>query len=715
MAPPRSTLAPEATASAAPEEEEIPVIPSEPASTPVAESPGDVADNASPRNVTDNVPSDPGVATGDESFHTAAGNQNPQPQYVTQETFARYQREEASRRATDKAEIHESIRELKEALTTSITVSITSLQDAIATSSFRQRSDIEAVVDDRLQEYARGSEVERLSTRVEALSEQVEELSGRPGRSTAYSRSTPRTPRRMDPHEDHSGSEEDYAVRDTAPSTTPHPRRQSSPTDSMATTSVPVFTANRWLGPPELGLTELTPADDRFTQAVSYRRYRLHNRDSRVSSNLTRNLGTWARRLRHTMDRNRFSGRRPVAILNFLSSYKKALDGEDIPEAGGLLLMSNWLEGEALTTFEAMINDAGVDSVGFAAWPHAVQFLLETYCTDLNIEKAVDELERIRLEPKETITQFKNKLTKAARELAGAYSQDALLTRFIRNLPTNIRDIVRLELPKYKRSADASYAPATLSRIAAFAEAHFSAHGTTTKMARFRNDPVSQVDGKDVIDDARSLPPIPRPPTFDTHPLVAAVHGSPPSDYASTLTGYTPSTEFSVREPDDGAPPDAYTGSSMIPSEHIPREDVYAVTQTRGSFPGRQHQQEARPGNRLTPMVCFTCYLQGHLSTNCRHRARVALDPDFQRWQLENFRKLKLWQQMWLAELNRLPPSIPSEQANRLRLGQTCTPCPATPTQPESTPTEPPRKVLTRPPGEPPLNFPSAVPPAPGK
>ena len=50
----------------------------------------------------------------------------------------------------------------------------------------------------------------------------------------------------------------------------------------------------------------------------------------------------------------------------------------------------------------------------------------------------VDELERIRPEPKEIIAQFKNKLTKAARELAGAYSQDALLTRFIRNLPPSM-------------------------------------------------------------------------------------------------------------------------------------------------------------------------------------------------------------------------------------------------------------------------------------
>ena len=40
----------------------------------------------------------------------------------------------------------------------------------------------------------------------------------------------------------------------------------------------------------------------------------------------------------------------------------------------------------------------------------------------MNIEKAVQDFERIRLDPKETILEFKMRLTKAARELAGAYT-----------------------------------------------------------------------------------------------------------------------------------------------------------------------------------------------------------------------------------------------------------------------------------------------------
>ena len=244
---------------------------------------------------------------------------------------------------------------------------------------------------------------------------------------------------------------------------------------------------------------ELRPADDRFSLVCSYRRYRLRLRESRATPGISRNLGVWQRRISHVMQRNTFTGRRPLALLNFLASYKRVLDHNEIPEVGGLLLMHNFLQGDALSLFETMMNDAGSDTAGFTAWPHAVQFLLETYATDVNIEKAVDDLERIRLDPKETILEFKMRLTKAARELAGAYTQDALMTRFIRNLPHAIKDIVRLELPKLKDSVTGAYVPNALSKIAQVAEAYHQARSTApVKSTRFRAEPVSTVDGQEV-------------------------------------------------------------------------------------------------------------------------------------------------------------------------------------------------------------------------
>ena len=248
---------------------------------------------------------------------------------------------------------------------------------------------------------------------------------------------------------------------------TPRPSRDDHVTTSLVTAEPP--SSSSWMGPYEEGLNELQPADGRFTRVMSYRRYRLLNRTSQRGPDVSRNLGIWVRRLSHVMNRNKFDVPRPVAILNFLSAYKNALDAEYIPEVAGLLMMHNFLELDALTLFEVMMNDAGTDTAGFASWPHAVQFLLETYANDLHIELAIDELESIRLELRDTILQFKDRLTKAARELASAYPQDALMTRFIRNLPPHIKDIVLLELPKLK-------SPTALNRLAAHADAYNRAH-----------------------------------------------------------------------------------------------------------------------------------------------------------------------------------------------------------------------------------------------
>lgn len=84
------------------------------------------------------------------------------------------------------------------------------------------------------------------------------------------------------------------------------------------------------------------------------------------------------------MKRKRFDGHRPVAILNFLTAFNAALDANGVPEVAALFIMPNYLDGEALVLFRTIKDDASVKT-GFATWPHSVQFLLETYATDLNL------------------------------------------------------------------------------------------------------------------------------------------------------------------------------------------------------------------------------------------------------------------------------------------------------------------------------------------
>ena len=631
----------------------------------------------------------------------------PDTTRLIKDLFGGWTREEADRSAARTQMITTHIRE-------EIKSDFAKISSDIREAMVDQRRTFEESVDEKLRTFAHHDDLRKLSDRVDVLSDKVRSFGiGRvPQPQTAHTRPAPPAhqpylhPTRVENDGLSERDEQVAAPVDLDPAQ--YPSHQTGE-DSTVTKSVPATLTSRWLGPHEEGLVELLPADDRFTMALSYRRYRLHNRGSVLNSDVTRNLGKWQRRLSHRMaERNMFSGTRPVAILNFLAAYKNALDGEFIPEVAGLVLMHHYLYGEALTLFETMMNDAGAESAGFASWPHAVQFLLETYATDLNIEKAIDDLERIRLDPKETISQFKTRLTRAARELAGAYSQDALITRFIRNLPANIRDIVRLELPKHKRRADASYAPATLNRIAAFAEAHHRAHGgapAARPSPRFRPDPVSHVDGLRVDEhppESREddLPPLPRAAAQrPSDPFVAAVHTDDDPGRAGpappSLSDHTRTTEYSAR---GSAAHEPVSGQFV--------EQVHAVDQRR--FPARTPPRGQRqPTSSIIPAVCFVCFLSGHLSTNCPHRHRAMHDAGFQAWALSNFRKLQVWQQHWLQSINRLPASFSPNDAKALAAAHTvpsydtCVPAPPlTPTDPRpaqaQAPTQP-RQVLQRP------------------
>ena len=631
----------------------------------------------------------------DASLHTALNGERDSEldaSRAIKSLFGRWTREEAARAASRSEMLRLSFREdLQAALAVHQSESQVTLRQALAD----QRQKLEAVVEERLMAYTPAQEFRSLMDRVDTLSDKVRALSG----------DTRRHVKREDPRDLLTKSSAHYGQSDKVhwnpeledevdsvgdmqahepylsncrgsrgtQASEPFPTHNQGE-DSTYTVSMPTFPRD-WLGPPERGLVELRPADDRFSLVCSYRRYRLRLRESRATPGISRNLGVWQRRIAHVMQRNKFTGRRPLALLNFLASYKRTLDHNEIPEVGGLLLMHNFLEGDALSLFETMMNDAGSDTAGFTAWPHAVQFLLETYATDVNIEKAVDDLERIRLDPKETILEFKMRLTKAARELAGAYTQDALMTRFIRNLPSAIKDIVRLELPKLKDDVTGTYVPNALSKIAQVAEAYHQARASApVKTTRFRSDPVSAVDGEEVhrgtdrLDDspkskAADLGPMPfRPQRREPHPMVAAVQSwYNPSDYApSTFTDFTPTVEYSVRDDDPSVDPHAQVTHDW---------DVNAVDYARGRFPPRTQGRAPRPPmSKLIPTVCFRCYLTDHIAPDCPHKARDPNDPEFLRWSLTNFKKLQVWQQMWLMSIDRVPAMLAAESRQRLAM-----------------------------------------------
>lgn len=183
----------------------------------------------------------------------------------------------------------------------------------------------------------------------------------------------------------------------------------------------------------------------------------------------TRKLGIWIRHLKHSMERNTFDGRNPVSVLSFLAEFKRACDGESVPEAAALQIAPYFLDGHPREISEGTMDDANAGFGDFNTWPHAMRFLLETYSTDANLERAIDDIEGMSMTAKESIHCSRVRMTAATCVLAGSYPPEALMNQFIRNLPTHVRDIVRLEAHKYKR-------PSALTKVSDLATDYYETH-----------------------------------------------------------------------------------------------------------------------------------------------------------------------------------------------------------------------------------------------
>jgi len=290
-----------------------------------------------------------------------------------------------------------------------------------------------------------------------------------------------------------------------------------------------------------------------------------------------------------------------------------------------------------------MMDDANAGCGGFSTWPHAVQFLLESYATNDNIQQAVEDLEDMKMNPKETIKEFEIRITSAARELAGAYPQNALVNRFIRNLPEDARAIVRLKSPSLTGPAALK-----LSKITEIATAYHRSHSAikvpVNKSVRFNTLAVDEEETSRV---ANMGPPARNRTPHQVDP-VALAEDTPLPPPPST-SGYTPSVEYSIRSYDDGAPPDPYNAVHMV--------QFGGNASLKNQFPARSASggDTRRRTNEFFPLVCFTCFRVGHRSTDCQHRLRVSNDAQFVNWQCENFQKLEEWQKMWLKSINREP------------------------------------------------------------
>ena len=407
-----------------------------------------------------------------------------------------------------------------------------------------------------------------------------------------------------------------------------------------------------YLGPPAHGLLEIVPSDRRFADVLNYRRYRLMDTTAEPNPEITRNYGRWARRIRHRMERCRFDGSKPVAILNFLRTYKQTLDSDRIPEVAALEIMGNFLDHDANTLYCLMMNNSADNLGGFQTWPQAVQFLLQTYANDRELETAVEALENMKMSNTDSVTSFYRRLTAAGRDLAGAYSQDDLMSRFCKGLPQHLREQMRFHKPNYKGAG-------AFLRLVNHAEAlHNSYLSLPTRRGTI---PINLIPDHQSADDRSTSSSSSEDRQAECRSVPKQVRFSNVAALQSQLPPTPLSHDSSIEYSD-------YMREQIAAPVHAIRNHQYSPRYTEASPQNRPHTPPGPSHENLLPMTCFRCYRTGHSSPRCPDKEIYELDEAYKRLQVKNYNKLEEWQKVWLKSIDRQPPLLhPSTRTRRPR------------------------------------------------
>ena len=193
-------------------------------------------------------------------------------------------------------------------------------------------------------------------------------------------------------------------------------------------------------------------SDPLFDEALSYRFYRLQDTSQSRSSRATGKVKDLVKRIEIKMWNHRFDGDDPSSIIDFLKRFVKEADIQLMLEAQAYLALPSFLDGVALTHYQATCESLDADEGGVTCWPEAVNYLLRSFATSNAISEAVRALREIRQRPNETETSFAKRLNEAHIQCGKVQSADAIVQFFLRGLDPAIRTIVKSYREGHRRS-----------------------------------------------------------------------------------------------------------------------------------------------------------------------------------------------------------------------------------------------------------------------
>ena len=140
------------------------------------------------------------------------------------------------------------------------------------------------------------------------------------------------------------------------------------------------------------------------------------------------------------MGEYKFSGVDPIRVLSFLARCEEKFDNANMTEAMDLMALPHLL---APTAKEAYESQRGLHhkSQGIASWAAAFNWLLRTYTTNLEIERALTALRELRQKPGELETEYATRMSTALGRCGNVLSAYERTTLFIEGLTPAIKPL----------------------------------------------------------------------------------------------------------------------------------------------------------------------------------------------------------------------------------------------------------------------------------
>ena len=393
-----------------------------------------------------------------------------------------------------------------------------------------------------------------------------------------------------------------------------------------------------WKSSRKRGLEELRTAHDDFRHALSYRTYGLQNTDSTQDRDVFANSYKQRRRIEATMRDAKFDGSKPIEALSFLRMFKTQCDKNAISEGAALLLLPDFLVGDAEQIYqnELELGDEGVG--GTTSYCHAVQFILRRYAADRYIDRAVEELENARQKDNEDETAYARRLQSKAKCFGGVYSEGDLITRFIRGLDPALKPLPSAEHNSVLRSCRTFYV--VVGRAASLGDSQRAMMHRATRRRKTTPNLCHRVDLVSSIEPAtRSSTELTTPSNLRREDAVMLLQEEESSAEAHHLQLPTMSYGTTNRS-EISDPSDFKTAQTSFET------DIDAVN----ALYGKQQTYVTDPRD-----ICLKCIAKGRKAPLCSCRDSPDDGPHLGNVAKQNYVRLTEKRREWLRSLGRAP------------------------------------------------------------